>query len=126
MGQDLCDGLGLGEEGDERERFLAGGADQGEDFIDPSQKSRPPGGTGGGGIRCVRLSPLWLDSRSRRGCRERKRGLGSLSGQDIVLPGLLGDQRPQGRIGGKNPVVSVAVDAGWGEDLGQAVEELEG
>ena len=29
------------------------------------------------------------------------------------------------RIGGKNPVVTVAMDAGRGENLGDAVEELE-
>ena len=48
--------------------------DQREDFIDPSQKSGPPGWPGGGGIRCPRLWPLWLGSRGRGGCRERKRG----------------------------------------------------
>ena len=51
MGQDLCDGLGLGEERDEREEFLAGWTDQGEDFIDPGQESRPPGETRGARVR---------------------------------------------------------------------------
>ena len=91
----------------------------------PGQEGGPSGWPGGGGVGCPRLSPLWLESRGRGGCRGRKRGLGSLSGQGVVLPGLVGDQRSQGSVGGKNAVVTVAVDAGWGEDLGQAVEELE-
>ena len=45
MSQDLCDGLGVGEERDEGEGCLAGGTDQREDFIDPGQESRPPGGS---------------------------------------------------------------------------------
>jgi hypothetical protein len=49
VGQDLCDGLGVGKEGDERERGLTGGAGQGENFIDPGQEGGPPGGPGGGG-----------------------------------------------------------------------------
>jgi hypothetical protein len=48
VGQDSGDGLGVGKEGDERERGLAGGADQGENFIDPGQEGGPPGGPGGG------------------------------------------------------------------------------
>ena len=36
-----------------------------------------------------------------------------------------GDQRSEGGIGREGPMVAVAVDAGWREDLGQAVEELE-
>ncbi len=74
MGQDLDNRVGIDEERDERERRLAGGTDQREDFIDPSQKSGPPGCPGGGGIRCPRLYPLWLGSRGRGGCRERKGG----------------------------------------------------
>ena len=40
--------------------------------------------------------------------------------------GPCGNQRPQGCIGGKHPVVAVAVDAGRWKDGGKAVEELHG
>jgi hypothetical protein len=126
MGQELGDGLGVGQERDKREGFLAGGTDQGEDFIDSSQKSRPPGWPGGGGVGCPRLCPLWLESRDRGGCRGRKRGTGSLNSRGMVLPGPFGDQGPQWGVGGEDAMVPVAVDAGWGEDRGQAVQELEG
>ena len=51
---------------------------------------------------------------------------GHLGGEGVVLVGPLGDQGPEGRIGGEDTMVAVAVDPGWREDLGQAVEELEG
>jgi hypothetical protein len=114
-----------GRQRDEGERRLTGGTDQGEDFIDPSEKSGPPGGPGGGGIGCVPFYPLWLESRGRGFCRERKRGTGSLGGQGVILPGPFGDEGSQGRIGGKDPVVSVAMDAGWGKDRGQAIQDTE-
>jgi hypothetical protein len=125
MGQDLCDGLGLGEERDKGERFLAGGTDQREDFIDPSQKSGPPGWPGGGGIRCPPLCPLWLGSRGRGGCRERTGGTGKLNEESVVLLGPFGDERSQGRIGGEDPMVAVAMNAGGREDRGQAIQETE-
>jgi hypothetical protein len=50
VGQDLCDGLGVGQKGDEREGSLAGWADQREGFIDPSQETGPPGRWGGVGV----------------------------------------------------------------------------
>ena len=43
-------GLGLGEEREKRERFLAGGTNQREDFVDPGQEGGPPGRPGGGGM----------------------------------------------------------------------------
>jgi hypothetical protein len=53
-------------------------------------------------------------------------GTGELSGEGVVLVGPLGDQGPQGRVGGEDPVVAVAMDARRGENLGQAIQELEG
>ena len=67
MGQDLCDGLRLGEERDECEGCLAGWADEGEDLIDPGQQSGPLGWTGGGCIRCLPCGPLWLGRWDRGG-----------------------------------------------------------
>jgi hypothetical protein len=124
--EDLSDGFGLGEERDERERFLAGWTDQREDFINPSEKSGPSGRPGGGGVGCPGLCPLWLESRGRGRCRERKRGPGSLSDEGIVLLGPFGDEGSEGRIGGEDAVVAVTVDAGRRQDGGQAVEELQG
>jgi len=49
---------------------------------------------------------------------ERRKGKGFVR-HSLVLgfdPGR--DQGPQGSIGGKDAVVSVAVDAGWGEEGG--------
>ena len=126
MDQNPGDGLGVGQERDEGEGFLAGGTDQGEDLVDPSQKSGPLGGTEGGGIRCPRLCGLGLGSRGRGFWRKRKRWTGSLSGQGILLPGPGRDERSQGRIGGEDAMVAVAMDSGWGEDRGQAAQELEG
>ena len=50
----------------------------------------------------------------------------SLSGEGVVLLGPGRDQRPQGSVGGEDPVVAVTVDAGRREDLGEAVQELQG
>ena len=54
-----------------------------------------------------------------------KWGTGELSGEGVVPASPCGDQGPQGRVGSKDPVVSMAVDAGWREDLGEAIQELE-
>ena len=118
MGQDLCDGLRLGEERDECEGCLAGWADEGEDLVDASQEGGPLGRTGGGGIRCPPFCPLWLGRWDRVGFREGKPGTRGLSREGIILLGPGGDQRPQGRIGCEDPVVAVAVDSGRGKDGG--------
>ena len=47
VGEDLGDGLGLGEERDEGERRLAAGTDQREHLIDPGRDERPQGSVGG-------------------------------------------------------------------------------
>ena len=47
VGEDLRDRHGVGEKRDEREGGTAGGANQGEDLVNPGQKSRPAGGAGG-------------------------------------------------------------------------------
>ena len=49
-----------------------------------------------------------------------------MSIEGIVLLGQGRDQRPERRIGGEGPVITVAVDPGWRENLGQAVQELQG
>ncbi len=41
VGEDLCDGLGIGEERDEREGRLAGGTDEGEDLSRSGPGGRP-------------------------------------------------------------------------------------
>jgi hypothetical protein len=127
MGQDLCDGLGVGEERDEGERFLAGGTDQRKHFIDPSQQGGPPGWPGRGGVGWFRCGNLGLGGGGRdlwSRCGETIEA-DDLGGESIVLPGPFGDEGSQGRIGSKDPVVTVTVDAGRGEDPGQAVEELQ-
>ena len=43
---------------------------------------------------------------------------GPLSDEGVVLVGRLGDEKPQGCVGGKDAVVPVAVDVGWKEDVG--------
>jgi hypothetical protein len=65
--EDLGDGLGVRKERDKGEGFLAGRADQREDFIDPSQKSSPPGGSGEGVIRCLPVRLLSLGRRDLGG-----------------------------------------------------------
>jgi hypothetical protein len=96
MDQNPGDGIGVGQERDERERRLAGGTDEGKDFIDPSLQGGPPGRPGGGGVGGVGWLCLWLGSRGRGGCRERKRGTGRLSGQREVLEGPGRDEGSQG------------------------------
>lgn len=49
-----------------------------------------------------------------------------MGGEGVVLPGPGRDQPSQGRIGGEDAVVAVAVDPGWGKDRGEAIEELQG
>jgi hypothetical protein len=53
------------------------------------------------------------------------RGTGELSGEVVFFLGPSRDERPQGSVGGEDAVVTVAVDAGWREDLGESVQELE-
>ena len=128
VGQDLGDGFRVGEDRDEREGRLAGGTDQRKDLVDPSQQGRPPGGSGRGDIGCFRCWQLGLGGGRRDlwfGRRETVE-TGDLSGQRVVLLGPGGDQRPQGRVGGEDPVVAVAVDAGRREDFGEPVQKLQG
>lgn len=80
VGQDQGDGFRIGDERDEREGRLAGGTDQREDFIDPGQEGGPPGGSGGGGIRCLPVRHLWLGSRDLGGGRGENIETGDLSG----------------------------------------------
>ena len=53
-------------------------------------------------------------------------GTGELSGEGVILLGPGRDQRPQRSVGGKDAMVTVTVDAGRRENLGQAVQELQG
>jgi hypothetical protein len=125
VGEDLGNRLRISQERDERERRLTGGADEGKDFIDPSQEDGPPGGPGGGGIRCLSVRFLWLGRLGGGGFWEGKPGTGELSGQGVILPGPGRDQGPQRSVGGEDPMVTVAVDAGWGEDVGQPIQKLQ-
>ena len=126
VGEDPGNGLRIGQNGDEGEGRLAGWTDQGEDFIDASQEGDPLGRLGRGGVGWSGCWRLGFGVRGRGGCREGKAGSVDLSGEGIVLVGPLGNQGPQGGVGGKDAVVAVAVDPGWGEDLGQTIQELEG
>jgi hypothetical protein len=47
-----------------------------------------------------------------------------LSDEGVVLVGPLGEEEPQGCVGGKDAVVAVAVDVGWREDVGEAAQLL--
>jgi hypothetical protein len=128
MGQDVGDGLEVGEERDKGERFLAGGTVQREDFKDPSQEGGPPGGPGGGGIGwlgCGGLGCLGLGRQSPRARGEWARLDARVDGEGIVLPGPGRDQRPQRSVGGEDPMVPVAMDAGWREDFGQPIQKPE-
>ena len=44
----------------------------------------------------------------------------------MVLLGPFGDEGSEGRIGGEDAVVAVTVDAGWRQDRGEPIEELQG
>ena len=50
VGQNLGNGLRIGEEGNEGEGALTGWADEGEDLIDSSQEGGPSGRPGRGGV----------------------------------------------------------------------------
>ncbi|MFH1765896.1 MAG: hypothetical protein ABIF09_17045 [Gemmatimonadota bacterium] len=116
----------MGEERDEGERRLARRADEWEYLIDPCQQSGPFGVSGG---VCVRWMVWWRLWHGREGCgghREREMGDGLLCGAGVVIQGPGRDQGPQRGVGGKDPVVTVAVDPGWREDLGEAIQELQG
>ncbi len=49
-----------------------------------------------------------------------------MGGEGVVLEGPVCDQRPQRRVGGEGPMVTVTVDPRRWKDLGEAVKELEG
>jgi hypothetical protein len=114
-----------GRQRDGRERRLTGRAEQGKHLIDPCQEGGPRGGTRGGCVRWLAWRLLWPGRRGRRsqgklGIRARE-----LSGEGIILLGPFGDEGPQGRVGGEDAVVAVAVEPGWRKDLGEGIEELE-
>jgi len=89
----LRNGLGLGEERDERERFLAGWADEGKHLVDPGQEGGPLGGARGGCVRWLAWCLLWI---GRRGRRLRALGGGRGSGRN----GRRDSSRlPKGRTG---------------------------
>ena len=125
MGEDLGSRLRIRQERDEREGRLAGGTDEGKHFIDPGQQDGPPGGRGRGGIGCLKIGLLWLGRRGRRFLWKGGMWAEGLSGQGVILLGPGGDKRPQRSVGGEYPMVAVAMDAGWGEDFGQAVQKLQ-
>ncbi len=124
VGSPIWARIWVGEERDKREGRLAGGADEGEDFIDPSQEDGPSGRPGRGGIRWQPFCPLWLERRGRWSVW--KTGTGYLIGQCVILLGPGRDQRSQVSVGSEDAVVAVAVDSGWWEDFGQPIQELEG
>ena len=47
-------------------------------------------------------------------------------GGGVVLLSPGGDEGPEGRVGGEDAVVAVAVDPGWGREVGETVQELQG
>jgi len=116
-----CASGGAGEQRDEGEGSAAGRTDQGKHLIDPCQQSSPPGRSGGTGVGWLGCWDLWVGRRGRRGQGEREILDGHLIGEGVVLAGPFGDQGPQGRVGGEDPVVPVAVDPGRREDLGEAI-----
>ena len=107
-----ADGLGIGQEGNEREGSTARRADQGECLVDAGQQGGPLGRPGGGG-------GAWTFGnfvRSRLTCGGcRGLGDGSLVGKNIcpssrvfgLCPGS--DKGPQGDIGSKGPMVAVLI-----------------
>jgi hypothetical protein len=125
VGEDLGDGVGVGKECNERERRLTGGADEGKDFKDPSQEGGPSGGARGACVRWLAWGFLWTGRRGRRSQGKFGIGVREVSGEGIVLPGPGRDQRSQRSVGGEDPMVPVAMDAGWGEDRGEAIQEPE-
>ena len=60
------------------------------------------------------------------GCGLDRLGWDEALGGGVILPGPSGDEGPEGGVGGEDAVVSVAVDAGWREDGGETVQELQG
>ena len=53
VGEDLCDGHGIGEKRDECEGGATGGADQREDLVDSGQKGGPRGGSAAACVGCL-------------------------------------------------------------------------
>jgi hypothetical protein len=80
VGEDLGDGLRVGEEGNERERGLTGRADQGKGLVDACQQDGPSGRSGGGGVGWLGWCALWLGGRGRRSQGKFGIGAGDLSG----------------------------------------------
>ena len=76
----------------------------------------------------LRGSPGGGDQRGEGGLADVGEDLsdGLRVGEGVVLLGPGRDQRPQRSVGREYPVAAVRVDAGRGEDLGQAVQELQG
>ena len=77
---------------------------------------------GSGSVRnAMNVSGVWQVGQIRG-----KTWSGDLRGEGVVLLDPGRDQRSQGRVGGEDPVVAVAVEPGRRKDLGQPVQEIEG
>lgn len=95
VGQDPGDGIRVGQEGDEREGRVAGGTDEGKDFIDPGQEGGPSGGTRGACLRRLAWRFRRFGRRSRRSLWKFGIGARELSREGIVFLSPGRDERPQ-------------------------------
>jgi hypothetical protein len=108
--EDVAHGLAVGDEGDDAHRTPTLRAAERDHFVDAGQQQRP-GIAGGMAVDCFiggwgRVTG-W---RSRRGQRRYRQG---------------GHRRAQGRVGCEHTEVTVAVDARWRHQGGDAVEQLQ-
>jgi hypothetical protein len=116
VAEDGIDGLGSGDEGDDAHVGAAVGAEQGEDLVDAGEEAGPAG-AGGGALRQVGRGGsgrFGLGSVGRVGQGVVARA-GDGVGRRLAVVATEGDDTfAQARIGCKDAVVAMAVDAGEG------------
>jgi len=122
VAEDGACGLGIGEEGEDAHARPAFGAAEWEDLVDAGEEAGPAGTGGGAGER---HSGIVVAVRGRLGAGSFGRTSIGLCGVGVVAAEGH-DPGPEPCVGSENSVITVAVDAGWGDEVGEGVEKLEG
>jgi hypothetical protein len=125
MGQDLAEGTGVGDEGDDSHPAAAAWTDERKDLMDPHEQQRP-GVTGGATedrfrfprcFLCPLRRPAWRGAwRSGHGCRRRT----------VWHAGERSDLPPQRRVRCQHPVVTMPMSAWRRNQRRQTLDQFEG
>jgi hypothetical protein len=114
VAEDGARGPWVGEKGEDAHGGAAVGAAEGEDLVDAGEEAGPAGTGGGAGER---PSGIVVAVRGRLGAGSFGRTSLGLGGVGLVAAEG-NDPGPEACVGSENAVITVAVDAGWGDQTG--------